>query len=317
MLDERKAAILRAVVEEYIDTAQPVGSGHVVAAGRRGRVVGHGAQRDGGARAGGLPAQPHTSAGRVPTEKGYRFFVDHLGQPGPLGRADAEQVRAFFDQAHGELEQMLRRHQPAARRPHRLRRGRRRARRTRRPRSARSSSSALGRRGVALLVVVLSNGVVEKHTIELRRRRSSEADVGRGHRRTCRAHARRARPPPARRRRARRRGDAGGRRAWSPRPLGAVAADAGDDADHVFVGGAVADGRGVRRRRDRPRGARHPRAAVRRGHAPPRRRSTAACTWPSAPRPAWSRWPSARWSSRPTRSRASRPARSACSARPA
>ena len=55
----------------------------------------------------GYLRQPHTSAGRIPTEKGYRFFVDHLGQPASLRRQDAVQVRSFFEQAHGELEQML------------------------------------------------------------------------------------------------------------------------------------------------------------------------------------------------------------------
>jgi heat-inducible transcriptional repressor len=55
----------------------------------------------------GYLAQPHTSAGRVPTEKGYRFFVDHLRSPIRLPGRSAEQVRAFFDRAHGEVEEML------------------------------------------------------------------------------------------------------------------------------------------------------------------------------------------------------------------
>src|SRR5690606_27865899 len=50
---------------------------------------------------------PHTSAGRVPTEKGYRFFVDHLSRPARLVGPSAEEVKAFFDRAHGEVEQML------------------------------------------------------------------------------------------------------------------------------------------------------------------------------------------------------------------
>ena len=75
MLDERKAAILRAVVEEYIETAQPVGSG--TWSRPRGRTC----RRRRCAtrwrpRAEGYLRQPHTSAGRVPTDKGYRFFVD-------------------------------------------------------------------------------------------------------------------------------------------------------------------------------------------------------------------------------------------------
>jgi heat-inducible transcriptional repressor len=107
MLDERKAAILRAVVEEYIETAQPVGSGHVAAA--PGVDVSSATIRNEMAQleADGFLLQPHTSAGRVPTEKGYRFFVDHLRGPVRLQGTSAQQVRAFFERAHGEVEEML------------------------------------------------------------------------------------------------------------------------------------------------------------------------------------------------------------------
>ena len=106
MLDERKASILRAVVEEYIQTAQPVGSGHVVNA--PGVSVSSATVRNEMAalETEGFLAQPHTSAGRIPTEKGYRYFVDALARPS-LDRSSAQQVRAFFDRAHGEIEQML------------------------------------------------------------------------------------------------------------------------------------------------------------------------------------------------------------------
>lgn len=107
MLDERKAAILRAVVEEYIDTAQPVGSAHVVKSS--GVKVSSATVRNDMAtlEQEGYLRQPHTSAGRIPTEKGYRFFVDNLGAPATLRASDAVQVRSFFEQAHGEIEQML------------------------------------------------------------------------------------------------------------------------------------------------------------------------------------------------------------------
>jgi heat-inducible transcriptional repressor len=107
MLDERKAAILRAVVEEYIDTAQPVGSGHVAKA--PGVDVSSATVRNEMAslETEGYLRQPHTSAGRVPTEKGYRFFVDHLRQPARLNAQSAEEVQDFFARAHGEVEQML------------------------------------------------------------------------------------------------------------------------------------------------------------------------------------------------------------------
>ncbi|HWJ60927.1 MAG TPA: heat-inducible transcriptional repressor HrcA [Acidimicrobiales bacterium] len=106
MLDERKASILRAVVEEYIQTAQPVGSGHIASA--PGVQVSSATVRNEMAalESDGFLAQPHTSAGRIPTEKGYRYFVDALTQPS-LDRTATQQVRAFFDQAHGEIEQML------------------------------------------------------------------------------------------------------------------------------------------------------------------------------------------------------------------
>jgi heat-inducible transcriptional repressor len=107
MLDERKATILRAVVTEYIETAQPVGSGHVASSAEV-NVSSATVRNDMAAlEAEGYLAQPHTSAGRIPTEKGYRFFVDQLGGPGKLGVSESQQVRTFFSRTHGEMEQML------------------------------------------------------------------------------------------------------------------------------------------------------------------------------------------------------------------
>jgi heat-inducible transcriptional repressor len=107
MLDERKATILRAVVTEYIETAQPVGSGHVASSAEV-NVSSATVRNDMAAlEAEGYLAQPHTSAGRIPTEKGYRFFVDQLGGPGKLGATETQQVRSFFNRTHGEMEQML------------------------------------------------------------------------------------------------------------------------------------------------------------------------------------------------------------------
>ncbi|HEX3946506.1 MAG TPA: hypothetical protein VHW47_02325, partial [Acidimicrobiales bacterium] len=108
-LDSRKAAILEAVVAEYIGTAQPVGSQHVAqvagvqvsSATVRSEMVALEHE--------GYLVQPHTSAGRIPTDKGYRFFVDHLAEPGVLGVAQRQKVSRFFEQVHGEMEQMLER----------------------------------------------------------------------------------------------------------------------------------------------------------------------------------------------------------------
>jgi heat-inducible transcriptional repressor len=162
-LDERKANILRAVVEEYIETAQPVGSGHVARA--PGVNVSSATVRNDMAmlEQEGYLVQPHTSAGRIPTEKGYRFFVDRL-QATQLDISDSRQVRAFFDRAHGELEQMLGdtsrllaglTHYAAVvvGPPHQAA-------------TIRSVQVVGLTPRVALLVGVLSNGVVEKRTME-------------------------------------------------------------------------------------------------------------------------------------------------------
>ena len=107
MLDDRKTAILSAVVHEYIATAQPVGSSHIAAA--PGVGVSSATVRNEMAvlEQEGYLTQPHTSAGRIPTDKGYRFFVDHLSGPGRVDAATTRQVGDFFAAAHGRLEEML------------------------------------------------------------------------------------------------------------------------------------------------------------------------------------------------------------------
>jgi heat-inducible transcriptional repressor len=109
MLDERKAAILGAVVQEYIATAQPVGSSHIAAAPGVGVSPATVRNEMAVLEQEGFLVQPHTSAGRIPTDKGYRFFVDHLTTPGRLDAAANAQVGQFFDAAHGRLEEMLHR----------------------------------------------------------------------------------------------------------------------------------------------------------------------------------------------------------------
>ena len=86
-LNARRAAILEAVVTENIGTAEPVGSTAV--ARIPGMTVSPATVRHemGVLEHDGYLVQPHTSAGRIPTDKGYRFFVDHLVEPGVLGPA--------------------------------------------------------------------------------------------------------------------------------------------------------------------------------------------------------------------------------------
>ena len=107
MLDDRKTAILSAVVQEYISTAQPVGSGSI--AGRSEVNVSSATVRNELAvlEQEGYLVQPHTSAGRIPTDRGYRYFVDHLTNPGQLDQMTQRQVGEFFSAAHGRLEELL------------------------------------------------------------------------------------------------------------------------------------------------------------------------------------------------------------------
>jgi heat-inducible transcriptional repressor len=109
-LDARKAAILRAIVEEHIATAQPVGSQTVARSGRLGVSSATVRNEMTILEREGYIAQPHPSAGRIPTDRGYRFFVDTLT---PLSTLPIEQRRAvhdFFDlfsSAHQVLEDLL------------------------------------------------------------------------------------------------------------------------------------------------------------------------------------------------------------------
>jgi heat-inducible transcriptional repressor len=106
-LDERKAAILKAVVEEYVETAQPVGSQAI--AGAPGLGVSSATVRNEMTilEREGYLAQPHTSAGRVPTDRGYRFFVDHFTEQGDLPVSQRRAVADFFASAHAALEDLL------------------------------------------------------------------------------------------------------------------------------------------------------------------------------------------------------------------
>ncbi len=96
MLDERKLAVLRAIVEDYVRTHEPVGSKALV--DRHALGVSPATIRNDMAvlEEEGFIAQPHTSAGRVPTDKGYRLFVDRLSQLKPLSPAERRAIEGFL-----------------------------------------------------------------------------------------------------------------------------------------------------------------------------------------------------------------------------
>lgn len=99
MQEERRIAVLRAIVEDYVATEEPVGSKALVE--RHGLNVSPATVRNDMAALEdeGYLAQPHTSAGRVPTDKGYRLFVDRLTNLKPMSSAEKRAISTFLDGA--------------------------------------------------------------------------------------------------------------------------------------------------------------------------------------------------------------------------
>src|SRR3954469_3529624 len=99
MSEDRKLAVLRAIVEDYVQTREPVGSRALVE--RHSLGVSPATIRNDMAALEdeGYIAQPHTSAGRVPTDKGYRLFVDRLSGVKPLSPAEKRAIQTLLDGA--------------------------------------------------------------------------------------------------------------------------------------------------------------------------------------------------------------------------
>ncbi|SDC94411.1 heat-inducible transcription repressor HrcA [Geodermatophilus telluris] len=97
--DERRLQVLRAIVQDYVSTNDPVGSKAL--AERHDLGVSPATIRNDMAvlEEQGYITQPHTSAGRVPTDKGYRLFVDRLSAVKPLSVAERRAIERFLDGA--------------------------------------------------------------------------------------------------------------------------------------------------------------------------------------------------------------------------
>jgi heat-inducible transcriptional repressor len=107
-LSQRKQEILRALVEEYIHTATPVASETLVR--KYGLKFSSATVRHelAGLEEANLIYQPHTSAGRVPTDLGYRYFVEHLMQESALSLDEQRLIRHQFYQVQDQLDQWVR-----------------------------------------------------------------------------------------------------------------------------------------------------------------------------------------------------------------
>ena len=108
MIEDRKLAVLRAIVEDYVATQEPVGSKSLVERHRLGVSPATIRNDMAALEDEGLIAQPHTSAGRIPTDQGYRFFVDRLATLKAMSPAEKRAIAGFLEGAH-DLDDVVQR----------------------------------------------------------------------------------------------------------------------------------------------------------------------------------------------------------------
>ena len=106
MVSERGLDVLRAIVQDYVETREPVGSKSIVE--RHAFGVSAATIRNDMALLEDeeLIAAPHTSSGRIPTDKGYRLFVDHLAELRPLTAAQRHAITSFLS-APADFDDLL------------------------------------------------------------------------------------------------------------------------------------------------------------------------------------------------------------------
>lgn len=105
-MDTRKLQILGAIVEDYVATREPVGSKSLLERHELGVSAATVRNDMSVLEDEGLITQPHTSAGRVPTDKGYRAFVDHVAEVKPLSAPERRAIRTFLE-GSGDIDQLL------------------------------------------------------------------------------------------------------------------------------------------------------------------------------------------------------------------
>ncbi len=96
MADERRLDVLRAIVEDYVATHEPVGSRSLLDRHQLGVSPATIRNDMSVLEEEGYISQPHTSAGRIPTDKGYRMFVDRLATVKPLSAAERRAIETFL-----------------------------------------------------------------------------------------------------------------------------------------------------------------------------------------------------------------------------
>jgi len=107
-LNERGRKILEAIIEDYIESAEPVGSRTVTRRHELGLSPATVRNVMADLEEMGFLISPHTSAGRVPTEQGYRFYVDSILRVGSLSRQQQERIDRYYQRRGLRVEERLR-----------------------------------------------------------------------------------------------------------------------------------------------------------------------------------------------------------------
>lgn len=107
MLSERQRHILSAIIDDYIRSAEPVGSRSISKRGNVGFSPATIRNEMSDLEEMGYLEQPHTSAGRIPSHKGYRYYVDHLMAHGPLAQYEVDALKRFFAEKMQEMERVI------------------------------------------------------------------------------------------------------------------------------------------------------------------------------------------------------------------
>ena len=102
MLDDRKKKILQAIVEEYIEKAEPVSSGSLVKALNCSSATIRNEMAE--LEQAGYLDKPHTSAGRIPSQQGYRYYIDELLTEDKLTKKEIEYIKSKLETKVNELE---------------------------------------------------------------------------------------------------------------------------------------------------------------------------------------------------------------------
>lgn len=107
-ITDRQRAILSIIIDEYVTNARPVASEHIV--GRYGLAVSSATVRNEMVELerAGLIMQPHTSAGRIPSDRGYRYFVENLMTPAALSADEQRKIRHQFHQVEMDADEWVR-----------------------------------------------------------------------------------------------------------------------------------------------------------------------------------------------------------------